>query len=69
VWSGVPLTFQRDLSSEELMANYSKSYQSGAANFEEFSMYPHDFQEEGLKEGELSMQEYADRQYFKQFDA
>ena len=47
------------------MQNYSKSYTNIASEFQSETLYPHAFKTGDLKEGELTIEEYADQKYFK----
>ena len=69
VWGGSPATFVRDLSEEEQLENYAESYKAGAADFQSSSLFPQEFRSEELKEGEVSIEEYAERHFFEQFKA
>lgn len=56
VWGGNPVTFVRELSEEELLANYTASYNNGASEgVSSFSLYPREMQAGGLAAGEESM--------------
>ena len=67
VWGGNEARFVRELSEEELNANYLLSYQRGAAEGSQqdaFSLYPHDFVEDSVPAGQDSIQDYAEKKYF-----
>lgn len=66
VWGGNDAKFVRNLTEEEMMANYANSYSKGApaeAGTGEFSLWPHEVKQE-LEAGQESMDEYAQRNYF-----
>ena len=67
VWGGSPATFVRKLSEQEMVENYAASYKAGAADFSKFSLFPSELQQEGLKEGEVSIEDYAEKHFFDQF--
>lgn len=48
VWGGNPIAFVRDLTEQELVANYSKSYTNSATDFSD-SKFPHAYQSGDLK--------------------
>jgi hypothetical protein len=63
VWGGDPVTYVRELTDEELLANYTKSYTNGAAEFSsESNLWPHAF-DSAPADGQ-SIQDYADEKYF-----
>ena len=67
VWGGNPCTFVRDLSKEEMNANYMASYSKGAAEnaaSDSFSLWPRDFTNDSVPAGEDSMADYAEKKYF-----
>jgi len=45
VWGGDPVTYVRELTDEELLSNYTKSYTNGAAEFssESAALWPYQF--------------------------
>jgi hypothetical protein len=56
----------RDLTQEELVANYSKSYTNVATDFSNGeSKFPHSYVAGDLKAGDQSIEEYASKKYFK----
>ena len=65
VWGGKPqVTYVRDLTDEEILNNYTRSYTNGAADFSgESSLWPHKF-DDNAHDGQ-SIQEYAEEKYFK----
>jgi carbonic anhydrase/acetyltransferase-like protein (isoleucine patch superfamily) len=65
VWGGNPIAFVRELTESELVENYSKSYTSIATEFESGTLFPHKYQSGDLKSGEPSIEEYADKKYFR----
>jgi carbonic anhydrase/acetyltransferase-like protein (isoleucine patch superfamily) len=66
VWGGNPIGFVRDLTQEELVANYGKSYTNVATDFSDAgSKFPHSYVSGDLKAGEQSIEEYATKKYFK----
>jgi carbonic anhydrase/acetyltransferase-like protein (isoleucine patch superfamily) len=66
VWGGNPAKFVRNLTQDELLANYSKSYTNAATEFSDAdSKFPHSYQVGDLKEGQQSIGDYAEQKYFK----
>jgi hypothetical protein len=65
VWGGNPVKFVRNLTQEEQVKNYAKSYTSIATEFESDTLYPHTYQAGDLKQGELNIDDYAHQKYFK----
>lgn len=66
VWGGNPVAFVRDLTQEELLANYAKSYTNSATDFSDASAkFPQQYISGDLKQGEQSIEEYAEKKYFK----
>lgn len=65
VWGGNPIAYVRDLTSEELLNNYAQSYTNIGTEFEAGSLFPHKYQEGDLKNGEMGIEEYADKKYFR----
>jgi len=56
----------RDLTQEELLANYAKSYTNSATDFSDASAkFPQQYISGDLKQGEQSIEEYAEKKYFK----
>lgn len=66
VWGGNPVTYVRDLTQDELVQNYAKSYTNVATEFQSETLYPHAYQQGDLKQGEISLEEYANKKYFRQ---
>ena len=68
VWGGNPVAFVRELSQEELNANYMASYSKGAseggASSDAFSLWPRDFVADQVPAGQDSIQDYAEKKYF-----
>ena len=63
VWGGDPVTYVRELTDEELLANYTKSYTNGAAEFSsESALWPQQFDDSSS--GEQSIQDYTNEKYF-----
>lgn len=51
------------------MQNYAKSYTNGASEFSsEFSLWPHEYKKGDLKQGEESIEDYANKKYFKNLE-
>lgn len=65
VWGGNPIAYVRDLSQEEMISNYTKSYTNTASEFESDTLHPHKYQSGDLKQGEPTIEEYAEKKYFK----
>lgn len=68
------MRFVRNLTEEEMVENYSQSYNFGAGSFgkdsghgetEETIKWPHKFTNDQLKEGEEPIEKYVDKKYFK----
>ena len=57
----------RDLTQEELVANYAKSYTNAATDFSDAAekLFPQAYVKGDLKNGEQSIEEYAEKKYFK----
>mmetsp|Transcript_16298 Transcript_16298/g.25182 ORF Transcript_16298/g.25182 Transcript_16298/m.25182 type:complete len:135 (+) Transcript_16298:370-774(+) len=65
VWGGADtVRYVRDLSEEELLQNYTNSYKNGATSHDPSKVWPHEFDETPLGEGEQSLEEYAYQTYF-----
>ena len=68
VWGGNPCTFVRELSAEELNANYMASYAKGAseggAASDSFSLWPRDFVADQVPAGQDAIGDYAEKKYF-----
>ena len=69
VWGGNTAAFVRELSQEELNANYAASYSKGAsaegaAAAESFSLWPRDFKADQVPAGQDSIEDYAEKKYF-----
>jgi hypothetical protein len=63
VWGGDPVTYIRELSEQELLANYTKSYTNGAAEFSsDASLWPHVF-DDSTASGQ-SLEEYTQEKYY-----
>ena len=57
------MTYVRELTDEELLANYTKSYTNGAAEFSsEAALWPQQF--DNSASGEQSIQDYTNEKYF-----
>lgn len=65
VWGGSPVKFVRNLTQEEQVQNYAKSYTNVATEFQSETLYPHPYKTGELKQGELPLEEYAEKKYFK----
>lgn len=69
VWGGSPhAVFVRELSEQEQMENYAKSYTNGASDFSQTtlsSVWPGQFDDAPVAPGEQSLKEYAEENYFK----
>ena len=66
VWGGNPVAFVRNLSEQEQVANYAKSYTNSATDFSDASSkFPAGFISGDLKSGEISIEDYANKKYFK----
>ena len=65
VWGGSPhATFVRELTEQELMSNYAKSYTNGASDFSS-SAWPGKFDDSPVSAGEQSMDQYTEENYFR----
>lgn len=66
VWGGNPIGFVRDLTEQELLANYGRSYTNAATDFSDAeAKFPAAYLEGDLKEGDVPLEEYAAKRYFK----
>ncbi|CDW74518.1 UNKNOWN [Stylonychia lemnae] len=68
IWGGNPVRFVRNLTQEEQVQNYAKSYTNTAAEFQSETLYPHAYEQGDLKEGEHSLQDYVNSRYFKNLE-
>lgn len=56
----------RDLTEQELLANYGRSYTNAATDFSDAeAKFPAAYLEGDLKEGDVPLEEYAAKRYFK----
>lgn len=63
VWGGDPVTYVRELTDQELLANYTKSYTNGAGEFSsEQSLWPHVF-DDSAASGQ-SIEDYTNEKYY-----
>lgn len=51
VWGGNPVTYVRDLTQEEMLANYTRSYTNSASEFSNDTLHPHKYESGDLKSG------------------
>lgn len=66
VWGGNPIAFVRNLTEAEQVSNYAKSYTSAAPDFSDASAkFPASYVSGDLKSGEVPIEEYAAKKYFK----
>ena len=66
VWGGNPIAFVRNLSEQELVANYAKSYTNSATDFSDAdAKFPAAYVAGDLPKGEPTIEEYANKKYFK----
>lgn len=65
VWGGNPVTFVRELTQEEQLANYTKSYTNSATEFAADTLHPYKYESGDLKQGEPTIEEYAEKKYFR----
>jgi len=66
VWGGNPITFVRNLTEQEQVANYAKSYTNSATDFSDANAKnPVSYTTGDLKAGETPIEEYAAKKYFK----
>ena len=67
VWGGSPhAVFVRELTEQEQMENYAKSYTNGASDFSATgSVWPGKFDSNPVGAGEQTMEEYTEENYFK----
>jgi len=69
VWGGSPhAVFVRELSEQEQMDNYAKSYATGASDFSSTgldSLWPGKFDDAPVEAGEQTLGEYNEENYFK----
>lgn len=66
VWGGKPCTFVRELSEQEMLDNYQKSYAKGAAEFDSENLFPRPEAGE-LGPGDQSLEDYNEAKYFSAF--
>jgi carbonic anhydrase/acetyltransferase-like protein (isoleucine patch superfamily) len=65
VWGGNPIAFVRNLTQEELVANYTRSYTNSATEFSADAKFPQGYTSGDLKEGDLNIEDYATKKYFR----
>ena len=67
VWGGNPARFVRNLTEQELLNNYAKSYNEGADQFEgdQYLTWPNRFDSNAIGAGEQSLEDYAHEKYFQ----
>lgn len=66
VWGGNPIAFVRNLTESEQVANYAKSYTNSATDFSDAdAKFPAAYVSGDLKSGDLPIEEYANKRYFK----
>jgi len=67
VWGGNPIVYVKDLSESEITDNYTQSYTKGAAEgaSDSFSLYPRGFEKGDLAAGEETIEQYAEKKYFR----
>ena len=65
VWGGDPVAYVRELSEQEMLDNYAKSYANGASEFgAEFALWPAQF-DNSAASGQ-TMEQYHEEKYFSQ---
>ena len=68
MWGGNPVKYIRDLTQEEQVQNYAKSYTNTASEFASETLYPPAHKTGDLKQGDLSIEDYAHQKYFRNLD-
>ena len=67
VWGGNPVTYVRELTQQEQLSNYARSYTNSAPEFAADTLHPYKYESGDLKQGQQTIEEYADKKYFKNF--
>jgi carbonic anhydrase/acetyltransferase-like protein (isoleucine patch superfamily) len=66
VWGGSPIAFVRNLTQDEQVTNYAKSYTNSATDFSDATAkFPQTYIAGDLPKGEQSIEDYANKKYFK----